>query len=209
MEVIHSNQEIAATVTDGNSNVTSFTYDVLDRLSGITDPTQRVTSFTYDALSRRTQVLNTAIQSAPLLQRTYALDGLLASLTDANSNATSFAYDRFDRLVTTGYSLGSTEAFTYDADSNVLSRKTRAGQTIGFSYDTLNRLIIKTPPSPATAVNYGYDLNSRLTSVSDGSAAIPAAVPPSGTSVQYATTAAYDAIWRRCFSNSNSRSSTT
>jgi hypothetical protein len=78
----------------------------------------------------------------------------------------------------------------------VLSRKTRANQTISFSYDTLNRLKTKTPPSPTTAVNYGYDLNNRLTSVSDGSAAIPAAVPPSGPSVQYATTAAYDIVNR-------------
>jgi RHS repeat-associated protein len=45
-------------------------------------------------------------------------------------------------------------------------------------------------------VNYGYDLNNRLTGVSDGSAAIPAAVPPSGTSVQYVTTAAYDILNR-------------
>ena len=71
--------------------------------------------------------------------------------------------------------------FPYDADGNVLTRKTRAGQTIGFAYDTLNRLKTKSPPPPATAVNYGYDLNNRLTGVSDGSAAIPAAVPPSAS----------------------------
>jgi YD repeat-containing protein len=128
--------------------------------------------------------------------RLYTPDGLLASLTDANNHATSFAYDRFDRLATTTYPLGSTEVLAYDADSNVTSRTTRAGQTIGFAYDTLNRLITKTPPVPATAVNYGYDLNNRLTSVSDGSAAIAAAVSPSGPSVQYATTAAYDALNR-------------
>ena len=45
-------------------------------------------------------------------------------------------------------------------------------------------------------MNYGYDLNNRLTSVSDGSAAIPAAVPPSGPSVRYVTIAAYDALNR-------------
>ena len=37
---------------------------------------------------------------------------------------------------------------------------------------------------------------NRLTSLSDTSAAIAAAVPPSGPSVQYATTAAYDALNR-------------
>jgi hypothetical protein len=42
----------------------------------------------------------------------------------------------------------------------------------------------------------GRDLAGRLTSVADISAAIAAAVPPSGPSVQYATTAAYDALNR-------------
>jgi RHS repeat-associated protein len=97
---------------------------------------------------------------------------------------------------TTTYPLGSTEVLTYDADSNVLTRKTRANQTISFVYDTLNRLITKTPPSPAPVASYRYDLNDRLMGVSDTSAAIAAAVPPSGPSVQYATTAAYDALNR-------------
>jgi RHS repeat-associated protein len=185
-----------ASATDANGNVTVYAYGVLDRLSRVTDPAQRVTSLVYDALSRQTQVLNTAIQATPLLQQGYTPDGKLASLTDANNHATSFAYDGLDRLSTTTYPLGSTETLTYDADNNVLTRKTRAGDTIGFAYDTLNRLKTKTPPSPATAVNYSYDLNNRLTSVIDGSAAITAAVPPSGPSAQFAMGYGYDALNR-------------
>jgi YD repeat-containing protein len=130
------------------------------------------------------------------LQKSYTLDGLVASLTDANSHTTNFAFDGFDRLATTTYPLGSTEAFTYDDDDNVSTRKTRANQTISFAYDTLNRLKTKTPPSPAPVVSYAYDLAGRLTSVSDTSAAIAAAVPPTSPSVQYATTAAYDTVNR-------------
>jgi len=43
----------------------------------------------------------------------------------------------------------------------------REVRTISFAYDTLNRLKTKTPPSPAVAVNYSYDLNNRLTNVGD------------------------------------------
>ena len=57
-------------------------------------------------------------------------------------------------------------------------------------------MITKITPSPATAVNYTYDLAGRLTGVSDGSAAIDAAVPPSGPSVQYAMSYGYDAVNR-------------
>jgi YD repeat-containing protein len=185
-----------ATATDANNNTTSFSYDLLDRLSSVTDALGRTTSYGYDALSRKTSISNLAIQGSPLLQQAYTPDGLLASLTDANNHATSFTYDGFDRLATTIYPLGSTETLTYDADSNVLTRKTRANQAIGFAYDTLNRLITKTPPSPAPVVSYRYDLGNRLMGVSDTSAAIAAAVPPSGPSVQYTTTAAYDVLNR-------------
>jgi RHS repeat-associated protein len=185
-----------ATATDANNNTTSFTYDLLDRVSSVKDAMGRTTSYGYDALSRQIAISNFAVQGSPLLQQAYTPDGLLASLTDANNHATSFAYDGFDRLATTTYPLGSTETLTYDADGNVLTRKTRANQTVSFAYDTLNRLITKTPPSPAPVVSYRYDLAGRLTGVSDTSAAIAAAVPPSGPSVQYATTAAYDALNR-------------
>jgi uncharacterized protein RhaS with RHS repeats len=77
-----------------------------------------------------------------------------------------------------------------------LTRKTRAGDTISYAYDTLNRLKTKTPPSPAPEVRYAYDLAGRLTGVSDTSAAITAAVPPAGPSVQYATSLGYDLMNR-------------
>jgi len=134
-----------ATATDANGNTTSFSYDLLDRVSSVKDAMSRVTSYGYDALGRQISVANPAIQSSPLLQKAYTLDGLVASLTDANSHTTNFAYDGFDRLATSTYPLGSTEAFTYDDDDNVLTRKTRAGQTISFAYDTLNRLKTKNP----------------------------------------------------------------
>jgi YD repeat-containing protein len=73
-------------------------------------------------------VLNTAIQSTPLLQQGYSPDGLPASLTDANNHVTDFAYDGLGRLSTTTYPHTGTETLAYAADSNVLSRKTRASQ---------------------------------------------------------------------------------
>jgi RHS repeat-associated protein len=184
------------TTTDANGNVTRFSYDALDRLVSTTDAMGRVTTTVYDTLGRQTQVINPAIQAMPLLAQAYTPNGRLASLTDANTNATSFAYDGFDRLATTTYPGGSTETFTYDANGNVLTRKTRANATITLTYDTLNRLATKTPPSPAPVVTYSYDLLGRLKSASDAGAAIPAAVPPTDSAVQYATSYAYDALNR-------------
>jgi RHS repeat-associated protein len=122
-------------------------------------------------------------------------------------NSAAYCADRLTELAesaTTTYPVGSTEVLAYDADSNVTSRTTRAGQTISFAYGTLNRPCTKTIAASSTACTatsspsptawFGYDLAGRLTSAIDNSAAITAAVPPSG--LPYITTAAYDTVNR-------------
>jgi YD repeat-containing protein len=108
------------------------------------------------------------------------------------------------RLATTTYPGGSTEVLAYDADSNITRRCTRAGQPIAFTWDTLNRLGTKTLPGTAatcgatpagTVVTYAYDRASRLTGVSDNSAALPAVAMP-GNTTAYTIAYAYDATNR-------------
>jgi RHS repeat-associated protein len=196
----YSNTGQVLLATDANGNVTQISYDADDRVASVTDPVGRVTAYGYDALSRLLSVSNPAIQSNPLLQRTYTPDGLVASLIIARGNSvsdtTSFTPDGFDRLSTTAYPNASTEVLGYDADGNVLSRQTRKGDTISFAYDTLNRLTTKTPPSPAPVASYAYDLDGRLIGASDNSAAMVSAVPPSGGTVQYALNSTYDQLNR-------------
>ena len=191
-----------ASATDANGNLTTYAYDLLDRLIRTKDAEGRITAYAYDALSRPVSVSNPAILATPLLTQSWTDNGLRASLTDVNTDpntpvnrTTTFAYDRYDRLGTTTYPDNTTETYTYDADGNVTLRKTRAGVTIGFAYDGLNRLIKKTPPA-GPEVTYSYDLAGRLTGVSDTGATIAAAVSPTGSTVIYATTYTYDA-WNR------------
>ena len=78
----------------------------------------------------------------------------------------------------------------------MLTRTTRAKQTFTYTYDTLNRLSTKSPPASGPVVTYTYDLAGRVTSVSDTSSSIVSPVPPTGTTVQYATTVTYDPLNR-------------
>jgi YD repeat-containing protein len=73
-----------ASTTDANGNMTSYTYDVLDRLTNVADPMGRVTTYAYDALSRRTAVFSQAVQTTPLLQQGYTPNGLLARVVAAD-----------------------------------------------------------------------------------------------------------------------------
>ena len=189
----YTNTGQVLTATDPNHNTTSFSYDGDDHLIRVTDPLQRVTVTGYDAMGRRLTVGNPAIQAAPLQTLAYTPDGLVGSLTDANAHTTTFTADGFDRRWITAYPSGGPEVFGYDNDNNLTSRQTRAGPTLTYTYDTLNRLTTKTPPSPAPVVSYRYDLNSRLTGVSDTSAAIAAL---SGPAAQYSVTTAYDTVNR-------------
>jgi YD repeat-containing protein len=81
--------------------------------------------------------------------------------------------------------LETDRGYLNDADGNVLTRKTRANETIGFAYDTLNYLTSKASPAPAPVVSHSYDLTGRLTSASDNSAAITAAVPTRDRNTPY------------------------
>jgi YD repeat-containing protein len=190
------------TVTDPNGNQTRSAYDFNDRLAAVTQPVApsitRVTRYSYDALGRLATVVDNTGTIAE--QYTYTANGKQASFIDARGNTTRYTYDGFDRLTQTTYAFGtalaSSEFYGYDADDNVTTRTTRKGDLITLTYDTLNRLSTKTPPAPAPVVSYTYDRAGRVTSVSDTSSSIVAAVPSSGTSVQYTTTASYDQLHR-------------
>jgi RHS repeat-associated protein len=194
-----------ATTTDANGNVTTLTYDANDRLLNTSDPVGNVTSYVYDAMSRQTQVLNTAIQSTPLMQIAYEPDGTKASLTDANDNTTSYAYDGLNRLSVATYPMptggsATTENYTYDADSNVLTFITRRGNAFSYAYDTLNRVCTKTIATTATLCSatsssnpttwYAYDLAGHLASANDNSAAITSPV----SRASYATDTEFDSL---------------
>jgi len=168
-------------------------------------PASFTVTFTYNAAS---PPLLTAVSNGlgRSLMLRYNAANQLTSVSDTGGRRVAYAYDGagnydgFDRLSHTTYAYGialaSSESFNYDADDNATSRTTRKGDIITFAYDTLNRLTTKTPPSPAPVVSYTYDRAGRVTSVSDTSSPIAAAVPPAGTAVQYATSATDDPLNR-------------
>lgn len=152
---------LGTTGSYGPDEVTLNSYDQADEITQITNgynvPSDQANDATYQ----------------------YTKNGRLSSVVDAQGNKTSYVYDGFDRLFQTFYpsptagagtsSTTDYEQLAHDANGNTVSRRLRSGQSISYTYDALNRMTVKTLPSPESAVSYGYDLLGRSTSVSQGS----------------------------------------
>ena len=86
-----------ATVTDGNDNVTTYTYDDFDRLVRTTYPDTTYEELTLDDAGRVTAVLTRGSQTISL-----GYDDLdrLTSRTIPDHGSETFTYDLVDRILT-------------------------------------------------------------------------------------------------------------
>jgi len=120
------------------TGLTTYNYDVLNRLTSITNNQGLTTTFTYDALGRRT------------------------SMTHANGVQTTYSYDAASQLLSLVHQLGLNppiNSFTYTYDK-VGNRKTKVDNngTANYTYDTLNRLVQATNPIPTNPLEtFNYD----------------------------------------------------
>ena len=143
------------TKVDPANDVTSYSYDSLDRLSTVTDPTGYVTQYQYDAASQKLQEQRAV--GTPLQQNyatfTYSQNGKVLSEADARGNAITYTYDGFDRLAVTTYADGTTEKNQYDPMSQITIWTNRAALDQIRCYDALGRKT--TEQSVTGATNQG------------------------------------------------------
>ena len=163
------------TTTNAGCNITTTTYDVLDRPDIVTDGEGRQTQTIYLAdgkVSKIIKALGTAIQQ-DYATYTYTQNGQQASVKDANGNLTEYFYDGFDRLnkfqLPHPSNIGQSnpadyEQYTYDNNGNMTVKRKRDGKTITSVYDALNRVITKSPQGQPS-VSYTYDKVGRQTDV--------------------------------------------
>jgi len=169
---------------NGSTHPTTFSYDIMNRLTGVTYPDNSSVSFGYDTRGRRTSVTDqnnrttnyvyddadrlTSVTDATNHVTTYNYDteSNLTSITDANNNTTSFTYDANGRVTKTTFPSTLYETYGYDAVGNLTSKTDRKTQTIQYVYDAINRLTQKTYPD-STNLDYVYDLAGKIKQVTD------------------------------------------
>lgn len=174
-------------VYDGESHISTLTYDSEDRVTSRTDPLGNTWRAAYDANGNLTSYED---PTGAVTTYEYGAFDLPVSITDATGAARSFEYDAVGNLVavdhpagaTSGTDLDSTpfsaqltgaggrETFTYDSAGNLLTRTDALGNSWQWSYDGQGNIVDVTDPL-GQVTSYTYDGEGRLLSETDGEAA--------------------------------------
>jgi len=147
-------------VTDWNSQITSYTYDNAGRLLTTTFPNGVVSTNTYDNADRLTAI-STVKGFSPILSISYTLDNVGNRLTMVEpSGTTTYTYDELNRLTSVIYPIGSPAnvSYTYDAMGNRLTL-TEGGVTTNYAYDAADRL---TSTTGGSALTFTWDNNGQM-----------------------------------------------
>jgi RHS repeat-associated protein len=151
-----------ASATDARG-VTTYSYDLRDRLLDVTHPDGATVEYTYDARGNRTSV---AVSSGTT---TYAYDALNrpVAVTDPDSGVTTYTYDAAGNRLSVAYPNGTETTYTYDALNRLTLMENRRADTSSISSYAYtlgpagNRLSVT--EGSGRVVDYTYDAVYRLT----------------------------------------------
>jgi RHS repeat-associated protein len=156
---VYDNSGNLTQFTDRKSQITNYTYDPLNRRTGVTYADLSSTTYTYDAGNRLTQVADSI---SGTITRTYdGLDRLTSETTPQGS--VNYTYDDAGRRLTMTVAGQPTTNYAYD-DMNRLTQIIQGSSVVNFGYDTASRRTSLTLPN-GILVQYGYDTASRVTSI--------------------------------------------
>lgn len=166
-----------------------FTYDMLNRLTGIKAAGGVNITLGYDAVGNRTSMSDGSGTSTytydganHLLSRTvpdgksiayeHNLSGKVTRVTDYAGNSTQYTYDKAGRVLSATFGASSSAAFTYDDAGNLKSLTLPGGVVSSYTHDAADRMTsLATQNSSGATLKsyaYGYDQTNNVTFVTDG-----------------------------------------
>lgn len=151
-----------------NGATTTYGYDLAGNLTSVTKPTGVSFTFTYDAAHRLTDIIDA---QGGKIHYTLDLIGNRTKEQILNAAGTvvktkSRSYDALSRLAQEIGAYNQTKSFQYDANGNLKLITDANGHSLQKSYDTLNRLIQDTDALNGQT-DYQYDSLGHLIQVLD------------------------------------------
>ena len=122
----------------------SYTYDALNRLTGITNPDASTASYRYDNAGNRTNATVSGVMTPATFD---GADQMLANGT------TNYTYDANGNLTSAGGPNGTT-SYTWDAQDRLIN-VAKGTSNIGYGYDAFGRMTSRTDSKSTTS--YVYD----------------------------------------------------
>lgn len=138
-----------ASITQGDGSTISFSYDAGGRVTSYTDGVGRTTNVDYYAATE-TESAYTDITDAAggVTSYTYDTKGRLTRVDTPSINGARgvmrYVYDASDNLVQASDTLGNTVDYIYDANSNLVLQRDSAGNTLTRTYSGDNQLLTET-----------------------------------------------------------------
>lgn len=143
---------------------TRYTYDPMDRITGVTYPDGRLISYVRDALGRVVDVTSTrAGHSHPIVRDVdYRADGHVSALQFGNGITENISYDPKGRVTDQFIGNADTRVYDYDANDNLVRKQSLSDGAV-YTYDVLDRLVSENAEHVHSA--FSYDQNGNRLSV--------------------------------------------
>jgi RHS repeat-associated protein len=175
---LRNSQGQTVSVTDTQSNVTSYVYDPFGNPTQVTDAAGNVTTMSYDTRGRK---ISHSDPDAGTLSYTFNVLDQQKTKTDAAWQVTTVTYDLLGRM-TQRVEPDVTSTWTYDTAAMGVGKLASASTSTGYSrthsYDSLGR-----PSQVQFSIN---SANYTITTGYDGASRVNAVTYPSGFAVAYA-----------------------
>lgn len=137
----------------------NYGYDAQGNPKTVTDPNGNVTTTSYDTLQRRIQILRPPPVSgaaSPRIGLTYDGQGNVLTVQDPRNLTTTYGPDGLANVKTQASPDTGSSSATYDSAGNLKTKTDARGKTTTYVYDILNRVTSISYPT-GTGTTYEYD----------------------------------------------------
>jgi RHS repeat-associated protein len=175
--VSYNSSGYLSSITDPDSNVTSFGYASNGDITSIAAPGSRTIDIAYNSAQQVSTLTQVGSAGSPAWTFNYA-SSTTTQATDPDGDTTTYTSDNADRVTKTTDALGQNRSTTWTSDNNVASAADAQSNVSAFTWDSTTDVLDKESLPTGAAGSWGYE--------DTGNPYVPTkSTDPQGNSVSY------------------------